>query len=61
MKLTSYQLSLPDTETWEMNSYYAVAFEDRWYPGVVTEIKGDDWALIKYAPLWCKFQMARER
>lgn len=51
MKLTSYQLSLPDTETWEMNSYYAVAFEDRWYPGVVTEIKGDDWALIQYAPL----------
>lgn len=48
MKLTRYQLSLLDTETWEMNSYYAVAFEDRWYPGVVTEIKGDDWASIKY-------------
>ncbi|XP_076108318.1 uncharacterized protein LOC143076425 [Mytilus galloprovincialis] len=40
-----------DTETtWEINSYYAVAFEDRWYPGVVTAIKGDnkDWASIKY-------------
>ncbi|CAG2237714.1 unnamed protein product [Mytilus edulis] len=40
-----------DTEkTWEINSYYAVAFEDRWYPGVVTAIQGDnkDWASIKY-------------
>ncbi|CAC5390585.1 COMMD4 [Mytilus coruscus] len=40
-----------DTETtWEINSYYAVAFEDRWYPGVVTAIEGDDkdWASIKY-------------
>ncbi|CAG2239366.1 unnamed protein product [Mytilus edulis] len=37
-------------KTWEINSYYAVAFEDRWYPGVVTAIQGDnkDWASIKY-------------
>lgn len=44
MKLTRYQLSLPDAETWEMN----VTFKDKQYPGVVTEIKEDDWASIIY-------------
>lgn len=41
-------MSVLDTETWEISSYYAVASEDRWYPGVVTEMKGVDSASIKY-------------
>lgn len=33
---------------WETGLYYAVGFENRWYPGLVLEIKNKNWAKMKF-------------
>jgi len=39
---------LPQIETFELNEYVAVAYQDMWYPGCVVQTESNDMATVNF-------------